>query len=92
MQGQTRRDALDNDAEQTLQALINGRLIELIGTRDAELVREFQVPEWLALDPAAFNFRMFQHLKFDADVMQEILELRSAYARLDLIWSIQQQA
>ena len=92
MQGQTRRDALDNDAEQTLQALINGRLIELIGTRDAELVREFQVPEWLALDPAAFSFRMFQYLKFDADVMQEILELQSAYARLDLIWSIQQQA
>lgn len=86
------QDKLDSDAEQALQASINGRLIELIGARDAELAREFQDPQWLALDPAAFSFRVFQYLKFDADVMQEILEMRSAHARLELVWSILQRA
>ena len=86
------QEARDSEAEHALQASINGRLIELIGTRDAELVREFQDSEWQALDPAAFSFRVFQYLKFDADVMQEILEMRSAHARLDLIWSILQRA
>jgi hypothetical protein len=35
---------------------------------------------------------VFQYLKFDADVMQEILEMRSAHARLELVWAILQRA
>ena len=87
-------DELDGPVAETpesLQHSINNRLIELLSTQNAELVREFQDPEWLALPPADFSFRLFQYLKFDADVMQEILELRSAHARLDLIWAILKQ-
>jgi len=91
---QSLTDELDGpvaETAETLQYSINNRLIELLSTQNAELVREFQDPEWLALPPADFSFRLFQYLKFDADVMQEILELRSAHARLDLIWAILKQ-
>ena len=85
-------DAGDSDAEQALQHSINSHLIELIGSKNSELVQTFKEPGWLALAPADFSFQLFQYLKFDAEVMQEILELRCARARLDLIWAILQQA
>ena len=42
----------------------------------------------MALDASTFSFRVFQFLRFDADLMQEVLEARSPGARLELIWSV----
>jgi hypothetical protein len=55
-------------------------------------VSELEAQDWLALSPGDYSFQLFQFLKFDPDLMQTTLELRTAHARLDMIWSILQEA
>jgi Lon protease-like protein len=69
-----------------LQRLINNRLIAMVGEQNPDMARELGGAEWASLEPHDYSFKIFQILRFDAEVMQTILEARSANARLELIW------
>ena len=77
--------AVDNG---DLQHSINTRLIELVGTQNPEMVRELQDPVWTELAPSEYSFKIFQLLRFDADIMQGILEAQSTNARLAMTWEL----
>ena len=38
--------------------------------------------------PADYSFKIFQFLRFDADIMQHVLEMQSANERLNLVWGV----
>ena len=80
------------EEDRALQTLINGRLIELIGAQSPELAREFESAAWTGIEPAEFSFKLFQHVRFDADWMQGVLEATSANERLKLIWEALRRA
>tara|TARA_Y100001934_G_scaffold184424_1_gene217892 strand:+ start:48 stop:692 length:645 start_codon:yes stop_codon:yes gene_type:complete len=69
-----------------LQTLINAKLITIAGTSNPTLVDLLQSEEWTGRDPGDFSFRVFQFLRFDADFMQGLLEMRSAGDRLERVW------
>jgi Lon protease-like protein len=85
---------LQDDASQTpsedsaLQASINTRLIEIVGSEQPELAQALSDPAWINLVPNEYSFRIFQFLRFDADLMQMILEAQSATTRLEMIWDL----
>ncbi len=85
---------LQDDASQTpaedsaLQATINTRLIEIVGSEQAELAQALSDPAWINLAPDEYSFRIFQFLRFDADLMQMILEAQSVNTRLEMIWDL----
>ncbi len=66
-----------------LQQEINNRLLEM-AAGEQKIVQALQQGKWASLDPADFSFRIFQLLQFDADVMQTVLEERSAHKRLSI--------
>ena len=71
-----------------LQRSINDRLIDLVGAKEPELARKLQDPSWTALEPSEYSFKIFQLLRFEADIMQTILEAQSVNSRLDMIWTL----
>ncbi len=71
-----------------LKMLINAKLITIAGSSNPALVDVLQSDEWTGLDAAEFSFRVFQFLRFDADFMQELLEMRSAGDRLQRVWDV----
>jgi Lon protease-like protein len=85
---------LQDDVSQTpaedsaLQATINTRLIEIVGSEQAELAQSLRDPAWKNLPPDEYSFRIFQFLRFDADLMQMILESQSVNTRLEMIWDL----
>jgi len=87
---------LKDEASQTpsedadLQISINRRLIEIVGDEQPDLAEALSNPDWISLDPGAYSFRIFQFLRFDADLMQLILETQSANTRLEMIWDLLQ--
>jgi len=91
--------ALEDEAEPDthernceLKRLITEKLLTLVADDNPDLARELNQPAWKDLDPAASSFRIFQYLRFDADIMQTLLETRSASDRLTLIWDILRRA
>ena len=78
--------AIGNNSK--LRSSINNRLIELVGTQNSDMVRELQDPAWSQLEPSDYSFKIFQLLRFDADIMQSILEAQSVNARLEMIWEL----
>lgn len=72
----------------SLQNSINARLIEIVGSEQPELAKALVDPEWKNIEPAEFSFRIFQFLRFEADLMQMILEEQSANTRLEMIWDL----
>ncbi len=72
----------------TLRNAINTRLIEIVGADDSDLARELSDPHWTALDPGEYSFQIFQFLRFEADIMQLMLEAQSANTRLEMIWEL----
>jgi Lon protease-like protein len=46
-------------------------------------------PDW---NPTDFSFSVFQYLRLDPDLMQQVLETRSTFDRLNIIWEIVQQS
>lgn len=70
-----------------LRTLINTKLITIAASSNQALVDLLQTAEWSQADPAEFSFRVFQFLRFDADFMQELLELRSVGDRLERLWA-----
>lgn len=82
--GPTTEDAALKDS-------INQRLIELTEDKNAELAEQLRDPTWLELAPDEFSFSVFRYLRFDADLMQFVLETRTANERLKTIWSLLSQ-
>ncbi len=77
-----------DNIEAGLQRNIHQRLIALVEPENAELAVHLAEPSWLMLRPADYSFRIFQCLRFDADVMQHILATRSARERLQTLWQL----
>ncbi|MDG1204913.1 MAG: LON peptidase substrate-binding domain-containing protein [Pseudomonadales bacterium] len=68
-----------------LQALITERLLVIIGDQNPGLVAILKHKDWSELTPETFSFRIFQFLHLDADVMQDILEMRQPGERLTFL-------
>ncbi len=85
---------LADEASQTpsedavLQKSINARLIEIVASEQPDLAQVLSDPDWINLEPSEYSFRIFQFLRFDADLMQMILEKQSANTRLEMIWDL----
>ncbi len=74
--------------EAELQATIHARVLELIGAQDEARAAELGLPEWMALTPADYSFKLFQVMRFDSGLMQQVLESQSAGERLAIIWRL----
>jgi Lon protease-like protein len=87
-------EELDDEPDQTeqdnreLQQKIAQLLHPMIAQQDQKIADALMNPAW---EPDAFSFGIFQYLRLDPDVMQDILETRSAHARLSMIWQIVRQ-
>ena len=64
----------------------------LISEQNPGMTRELAGSAWRQMEPAAFSFRVFQLLQFDADIMQTLLETTSPSDRLSLTWDILRRA
>lgn len=87
---ETKSDEQDQGArkeERDLQLSVHHRLIELVRSQNPDLVRDLEKDEWTELDPSQYSLSIFRCLRLDPDIMQAILESRSAGARLEMIWS-----
>jgi Lon protease-like protein len=71
-----------------LQKAINTRLIEIVSGEQPDLAQSLSDPDWTNLEPSEYSFRIFQFLRFDADLMQMILEAQNANMRLEMIWDL----
>ena len=76
---------LKPDDSARLKDEITAALHPLIAKQDREIADSILNPDW---DPTDFSFRVFQFLRLDPDLMQQILETRSAFERLNIIWEI----
>jgi len=76
----------DTDSEYPeLQAEINERLLGLIGREYQPLRDKLMATEWINQSSERFSFKIFQFLRFDADIMQQLLECCSIESRLQMI-------
>lgn len=82
------KDTSTHPANRELQHAINNRLVQLIAEQKADMAKELQQPAWTELEPSEYSFKVFQFIRFDADVMQAILESQNANVRLDMIWNL----
>ena len=74
--------------ERALQLAIHSRIIDLVRLEFPDLVEDLENREWTELDPNRYSLRIFRCLRLDPDLMQTILESRSAGARLEMIWAV----
>jgi len=65
-----------------LQAAINNALIKITASEHPSIADAFSQHEWLNQLPDEFSFRVFQFLRFDPDLMQEVLETANIRDRL----------
>ena len=79
-------DQPDQNSKQ-LQLEIGQALHPMIAQQDKNIADALLDPAW---EPDAFSFGIFQYLRLEPDVMQEVLETQSTYGRLELIWQIVQ--
>lgn len=87
---ETLEDAEEESKECTeLMRRIIGVLTPVVAKQSPEVASRLQDSD---LDPTRFSFQIFQFLRLDPDVMQSILEARSTFERLELIWQIVHQA
>ncbi len=82
----------ESDETLLLQDRVNKLLLGIIGTQNPRAAEMLESPDWLDQSPAELSYHIFQFLRFDPDLMQEILEMRSARERLELIHTILSQA
>ena len=68
-----------------LQSEINVRLMSIVGNDSPELTTVLRSNDWQEQEAGEFSFRVFQFLRFEADVMQQILESTSPSDRLQQI-------
>ena len=74
---------LDDD-HSALQTAVNERLITLVSDNN-QLKTILQQEAWSAQSPVEFSFKLFQFLRFDPDIMQEVLEQTTVHERLSCI-------
>ena len=81
----------DPGAAHTLKDAIHTRLIDMVRTQNPdtpEATGALEDPLWASLAPEEYSFRIFQLLRFDADLMQEVLEMTQPEDRLGLLDSL----
>jgi Lon protease-like protein len=71
-----------------LQKDIIAALHPMIAKQNREAADSLLNPAWTSTD---FSFGVFQYLRLDPDLMQQILECRSSFERLSTIWQVIQQ-
>ena len=74
--------------DEALQKSVNSRLIDIVKEDNSDLASELEDARWAAMDPGEYSFNIFQFLRFEADIMQLILETQSANTRLEIIWDL----
>ena len=77
----------DDELKQHQESITNS-IVELIGRHNPSKLSEFDSDEWLELPSTEFSFKIFQLLRFEADIMQSILEETSKLERLKMVDSI----
>jgi Lon protease-like protein len=80
-------EAISADGAQ-LQKDIIAALHPMIAKQNREAADSLLNPAWTRTD---FSFGVFQYLRLDPDLMQQILECRSSFERLSTIWQVIQQ-
>jgi Lon protease-like protein len=84
-------DAAFEDPEGQLtqqQSKINEELIRLAQDHLPALSKEFAKAQWRELSPGQFSYQVFEFIRFDADIMQEMLEVASIQERLNFLDSL----
>jgi len=86
--------AEDTDAEESakLKDVIIARMLELTQASDRTVSTEDLQQQWQALTPEQFSFQFFEFVRFDADLMQSILETTRPLERLRVIADVLQAA
>jgi len=79
---------LKPDDSGRLKEEIAAVLHPMIAKQDRGIADAILNPDW---DPTDFSFRVFQYLRLDPDLMQQVLETRSTFERLSIIWEIVDQ-
>lgn len=82
------REITPDDELKEYQDSITNSIVDLIGRHNPSNLSEFDSAEWLKLSPTEFSFKIFQLLRFEADIMQSILEETSKLERLKMVDSI----
>ncbi len=68
-----------------LRERINARLVQMSSERGGELAMLLESQNWQKLSAEEFSFLIFQIIRFDADEMQEALEMRAPDLRLEIL-------
>ncbi len=71
-----------------LQDRIRGVIFSLLAKQDPEVALRIDSDEWRVMSAEQFSFRVFSFLRFDADLMQNVLESTSPLQRLRMIAAI----
>lgn len=79
--------AQTDDASQLMKS-INEILVSIIDTQNPDIKEFHQLTDWLDLSPAEYSFRVFSLFRFEAEIMQEVLETLDPYQRLKMINNI----
>ncbi|ASP40930.1 carboligase [Bacterioplanes sanyensis] len=88
-------DVEDSAEEQQESQLLKEKIMHRLAAigHDLEGVqRMLNSPEWQQKSPQAFSFQLFGMVRFDADILQHILEMTSAHARLNYTLQLLNQA
>ena len=72
----------DEAAARQQQAAVHALLTNLVREQNPEALAVLEESSWSEMSPAEYSFGIFQLLHFDADFMQEILEMTRPEARL----------
>lgn len=81
----------DEGEARALQEAVHLQLIELVRAQNPdspEATGALEDDAWHEMGPEEYSFRIFQLLRLDADLMQEILEMTRPEARLELLDSL----
>ncbi|MEM7097848.1 MAG: LON peptidase substrate-binding domain-containing protein [Pseudomonadota bacterium] len=64
---------------------IHTTLCEIVQRSNPDAVASLKQPEWTGISPSDYSFKIFQAVRLDPNLMQHILESRTAHERLRLI-------
>lgn len=81
-------DEEDGEGGVELMTRINDALVDLVSSQNPKVATLLRDPDWVGQSPAEFSFKVFNFLRFDPDLMQDILESTRPVERLELIESI----
>lgn len=64
---------------------IDAALLKISQTAGDDLDQTLTSPEWMAMTPEDYSFRIFEFIRFEPDLMQQILEMQNPLFRLELL-------